>query len=83
MPSNSGVIALAVCNVPVMTPLQREALGRLAKERAQAIQSAELVTNELRVMIQDGIREGWLSELGASKATGVGRTTIRTWVGKK
>lgn len=58
------------------------AIRKLSQERAAVMADLESVTNDLRVAIQNGIRASWLSELRASKVTGIPRSTIRTWIGK-
>lgn len=65
-----------------MTTSEFARLRELADERASIMADLESCTNELKVAIQQAVAAGRISELGASKLTGVGRTTIRTWVGK-
>lgn len=63
-----------------------DTLGRLqelAAHRAAVLADLEAATNELRVAMVDALQSGEISELGAHKLTGVSRSTLRTWVGKK
>lgn len=57
-------------------------LVKLAVQRQEALTRYEDLTDDLRAAVLAAINAGELSEIRASRLTGLSRTTVRAWLGK-